>query len=122
MEIITLRLLCNLALRVIIQNLVFVEILRRGYELNKDVFFYKTRNNKEVDFLLKKGIKVEQLMQVCYRIEEIGAKERESKALVEASQELSCRNLLIIAWDEEDEEIIRGEKIKFIPLWKWLLF
>jgi predicted AAA+ superfamily ATPase len=60
----TLRLLCNLALWVIIQNLVFVEILRRGHELNKDVFFYKTRNNKEVDFLLKKGIKVEQLMQV----------------------------------------------------------
>ena len=118
----TLRLLCNLALWVIIQNLVFVEILRRGYELNKDVFFYKTRNNKEVDFLLKKGIKVEQWMQVCYRIEEIGAKERETKALVEASQELSYRNLLIITWDKEDEEIIRGEKIKFIPLWKWLLF
>jgi len=105
----------------IMENLVFVEILRRGYKPNKDVFFYKTKNNKEIDFLLKKGIKIEQLIQVCYSIEKIGTKERESRALIEASQDLDCNNLLVITWDRESEEIIGGKRIKFIPLWKWLL-
>ena len=107
----------------LMENLVFVEILRRGYKPNKDVFYYKTRNNKEVDFLLKnkKGIKVEKLIQVCYTTEDIKTKEREIKSLVEASQDLNCDDLLIITWDKEDEETVRNKKIKFIPLWKWLL-
>lgn len=102
------------------ENLVFVEILRRGHKPNRDVFFYKTRNNKEVDFLLKKGINIEQLVQVCYRIEEVKTKERETRALIEASQDLDCNNLLIITWNRETEEIIRGKRIIFKPLWKWL--
>ena len=105
----------------LMENLVFVEILRRGYKLNQDVFSYKTKNNKEVDFLLKKGIKIEQLIQVCYRIEEMKTEERESKALIEAGQDLSCNNLMVITWDRETEKIIRGKKIVFMPLWKWLL-
>ena len=105
----------------LMENLVFVEILRRGYKLNQDVFSYKTKNNKEVDFLLKKGIKIEQLIQVCYRIEEMKTEERESKALIEAGQDLSCNNLMVITWDREAEKIIRGKKIVFMPLWKWLL-
>jgi predicted AAA+ superfamily ATPase len=29
--------------------------------------------------------------------------------------------LLIITWDYDDELEIGNEKIKFIPLWKWLI-
>ena len=29
--------------------------------------------------------------------------------------------LLIITWDTEKEEKIKGKNIKFIPLWQWLL-
>jgi len=105
----------------LMENLVFVEIMRRGYKLNKDVFFYKTRNNKEVDFILKKGINIEKLIQVCYKIEDLRTKERETKALIEASQDLDCDDLLVITWDVEDEKISQGKKIKFIPIWKWLL-
>jgi len=42
---------------------------------------YKTKNNREVDFLLKKGIEIEQLIRVCYRIDEIKTKDRECRAL-----------------------------------------
>ncbi|MHB1274616.1 MAG: ATP-binding protein [Candidatus Humimicrobiaceae bacterium] len=105
----------------IMENLVFVEILRRGYKQDRDVFFYKTKNNKEVDFLLKKGIEIEQLLQVCYRMDDIKTKDRECKALIEAGKDLNCSNLLVITWDKEAEEIMHGKKIKFVPLWKWLL-
>lgn len=104
----------------LMENLVFVEILRRGYQPNKDVFYYKTKGKKEVDFVLRKGARVEQLIQVCY-LNRMEPKERETKALIEASKELGCRHLLVITWDKESEERVRGEKIEFIPLWKWLL-
>lgn len=48
-------------------------------------------------------------------------KERETKALIRASKELNCSHLLIITSNEEGEEIIKDKKIKFMPIWKWLL-
>ena len=103
------------------ENLVFVEILRRGYRINRDVFYYQTRNKKEVDFVLKKGVNVEELIQVCYEINNFEVRKREIKSLFEASEELKCNNLSIITWDYEAEDEFKGKKIKFIPLWKWLL-
>jgi uncharacterized protein len=47
-------------------------------------------------------------------------KEREVKALIKASQELKCSNLIIINYNEEGEEVIKDKKIKYIPIWKWL--
>lgn len=105
----------------LMENLVFIEILRKQYKPNQDVFYYKTKNKKEVDFVLKKGTKIEQLIQVCYQIDAKDTKERESKALVEASKELNCPHLVVITWDKEAEEKFQGQKIKFVPLWKWLL-
>jgi len=41
--------------------------------------------------------------------------------LIKASKELKCTDLLVITWDYEEEEEIKGKKISFVPLWKWLL-
>ncbi|MEA2033544.1 MAG: hypothetical protein U9N41_08185 [Euryarchaeota archaeon] len=41
--------------------------------------------------------------------------------LIKASKELKCTDLLVITWDYEEEEEIKGKKIRFVPLWKWLL-
>jgi len=105
----------------LIENLVFTEILRKGYKLNKDVFYHKTSNGNEIDFVLRKGIKIEKLIQVCYDIENIQIKERELRGLIKGSEELNCNNLVVITWDYEGEEKFKGRKINFVPLWKWLL-
>jgi predicted AAA+ superfamily ATPase len=105
----------------LMENLVFVEILRRGFKLNQDVFYYQTRKQKEIDFVLKQGPKIKQLIQVCYNIEDFVTKEREIKGLISASRELNCDDLLVISWDLEEKEKVRGKKIKILPLWKWLL-
>jgi len=105
----------------LMENLVFVELLRRGYKLNQDIFYYQTRNKKEVDFVLRKGANIKELIQVCYKISDVEIKEREVKSLIEASKELKCNNLLIITSDFEGEKKIKGKKIKLISLWKWLL-
>ncbi|MCD6476751.1 MAG: ATP-binding protein, partial [Candidatus Aenigmarchaeota archaeon] len=84
----------------------------------KEIYYWK--NKGEIDFVIKEGLKVKQLIQVCYNINK-ETKKHEIKALIEASKKLRCRNLLIITEDYESEEKINKKKIKFIPLWKWLL-
>ncbi|MBZ1345221.1 MAG: ATP-binding protein [Candidatus Nealsonbacteria bacterium] len=105
----------------LMENLVLVEILRRGCELNKDIFYYKTRNERKIDFILKEGLKIKKLIQVCYDPNDLDTQKRELKSLVEASEELNCNDLLIITWDYEGDKWFKGKKIKFIPLWKWLI-
>lgn len=105
----------------LMENLVFIQLLRRGYKLNENIFYYKTRNGREVDFILKEGPEIKKLIQVCLETDNIEVKKRELKSLFEASQELNCRDLFVFSWDEEGEEKFKEKKIKFIPLWKWLL-
>ncbi len=75
--------------------------------------------------VLKEGPKIKQLIQVCYDLSRPDTKKREVRALINASKELGCRNLLVITENKEgSEEIIwfgTKRKINYIPLWKWLL-
>ncbi|PIT94915.1 hypothetical protein CO116_00540 [Candidatus Falkowbacteria bacterium CG_4_9_14_3_um_filter_38_19] len=105
----------------LLENLVFTELLKIGYQPNHNLFYYKTRNGKEVDFILREGLKVKILIQVAYRVDELGVKDREIKALAEASEELKCDNLIILTWDYEGESVCQGKKIKFLPAWQWLV-
>ncbi|MEO2151727.1 MAG: ATP-binding protein, partial [Thermococcus sp.] len=47
-------------------------------------------------------------------------RERELRALLRASMALNCRNLTVVTWEEEGIEEIRGKKVRFVPLWRWL--
>lgn len=80
----------------LLENQVFVELLRRGYIPGQTLFYYRTRNDKEIDFVTRKGAKVEQLIQVCYDMTSEKTRKRELNALVEAAEELHCDNLLVI--------------------------
>lgn len=88
----------------LLENQVFVELLRRGYIPGQTLFYYRTRNDKEIDFVTRKGPKVEQLIQVCYDMSSEKTRKRELDALVEAAEELHCSNLLIIT-NSQDEKI-----------------
>ncbi len=110
-------------------NLVFTELVKQGFEPNENIFYYKTRNQKEIDFALKEGTKIKNLIQVVYQFSDPNIQKREIESLIEASQELKCDNLAIITWDTEKEEKfypvrnkfsngVKDKKIKFIPLWK----
>jgi len=49
---------------------------------------------------------------------------RELRALLKASRELKCNNLLVITKEKEGRENFEWfgiqREIKYIPLWKWL--
>lgn len=93
----------------LLENQVFVELLRRGYIPGQTLFYYRTRNEKEIDFVTRKGTKVEQLIQVCYDMTSDKTRKRELDALVEAAEELHCDNLLVIT-NAQNEEIDYKEK------------
>lgn len=107
----------------LIENIVLVELIRRKSYFNNsmEINYWKNEQQAEVDFVIRNGKSVTSLIQVSYINDKKEIKERETKNLLLASKELHCNDLLIITWDYEAEEKIKGKKIKFTPLWKWLL-
>ncbi|HII67919.1 MAG TPA: ATP-binding protein [Thermococcaceae archaeon] len=104
----------------LLENLVFTELLKSDLEPNRDVFYYRRRDGKEVDFVILEKGRVKQAIQVTYELNESNY-EREIPALIRASKELNCRDLLLITWDQEETIKKKGKEIKVMPLWKWLL-
>lgn len=106
----------------LMENTIAIELQRRKFlDIPFETYYWKDYQQREVDFVVKQGTRVEQLIQVTYATDKEEIKDREIKALIKASSELDCKNLLVISWDYEAEEKIRGKRIKFTPLWKWLL-
>lgn len=106
----------------VFENIVCIELLRKkAVDPRLSVYYWKDHQGSEVDFVVKDGLKIKQLIQVCYDIDDEGTKQREVKALLKASSELGCDSLMIITDSEDRVETIKGKKVEYLPLWKWLL-
>ena len=103
----------------LLENQVFVELLRHGYNTDKTMFYYRSRNDKEVDFVLRKGTHIEQLVQVCYDMSNVKTEKREVDSLVECADELNCSNLVIVTNNEERTIEKDGFRIDVVPVAKW---
>jgi len=103
----------------LLENQVFIELIRQGYDSEKTMFYYRSRNDKEVDFVLRKGTRVERLVQVCYDLSSPKTEKREVDSIVECAGELKCDNLTIVT--KEDERTIKkdGYTIKVLPISKF---
>lgn len=99
----------------LLENQVFIELIRRGYDTDKTIFYYRSRNDKEVDFVLREGTRIQKLIQVCYDISNEKTAKREIGSLVECAEELKCDDLVVIT--NNDERIVEknGHTIKLIP-------
>jgi hypothetical protein len=109
----------------IYENIVAIELNRRTQHNNMELYYWQNPKQYEVDFVVKQGLEIKQLIQVCFNLNDENTKKREIRALLHAGRELGCNNLLIISEDKEGEEDIQWfgikNKIKFQALWKWLL-
>jgi len=90
----------------LLENIVLVEWMRRGKHPGRECFYYKTRNNKEVDLVIKEGNKVSELVQICWEIQNERIWKREVGALKEAGRELGCQKLTLLyrergEWEDE---------------------
>lgn len=104
----------------LLENMFFVELVKKGFIPNKEIFYYKTRNQKEIDFVIIKNLE-KKLFQVSYNISDSEVRKREINALIEASEDLSTEELNIITFNTEEIIEDGGKKIKVIPFWKWAM-
>lgn len=103
----------------LLENQVFVELLRRGYDTEKTLFYYRSRNNKETDFVTRKENRVNQLIQVCYDLSSPKTEKREVDALVECAEELKCDSLVIVTYNEERTVEKNGHTVRLVPISKF---
>jgi len=95
----------------LLENIVAVEFLRRKKEL------YYWEGKTEVDFVLREGHKVLELVNVCYSL---GGKslKREIKSLEEGMSEFKNAKAKIIYWEGKPA---KNEKIEFVNILDFLL-
>ena len=103
----------------LLENQVFVELLRQGYDTDKTMFYYRSRNDKEVDFVLRKGTHIDRLVQVCYDMSNAKTEKREVDSLLECAAELNCSNLAIVTNTEQRVIDKDGYRIDVVPVAKW---
>lgn len=103
----------------LLENEVFVELLRQGFQTESSLFYYRSRNDREVDFVTRHGAHIHQLIQVCYDMSSPKTEKREVTSLIECGEELKCDNLIIVT-NNDDREINKdGHIIKVIPFAKF---
>jgi uncharacterized protein len=95
----------------LLENLVFIELKRKGYE----IFFNKEKG--ECDFIIKK--KELSAIQVCYELN-IDNQKRELNGLIEGLKKINKTYGIIITHNQEDFFEIENMKITVIPIIKWM--
>lgn len=100
-----------------LEQCVFLELRRRGHE----VHYYKTGNNKEVDFLVKPKTGKKTLIQVSWDILDENTRKREVDGLRQAMEEAGVTRGLILTYNNEQNIRSKGRSIKIMPVYKWLL-
>ena len=98
------------------ENLVCMELLRR----NKEVFYWKD-DKHEVDFVVRDGGIIEELIQVSWNMKKETTRKREFDGLVAACHLYKLSKGTILTRDEEKTVAYNGIKINIKPIPLWLL-
>lgn len=103
----------------LLENLVFQELRRRGAEA-----YTWSAPDHEVDFLVREGRRVAQLIQVSDSLDRLGTVEREYRALHKAAAATRCRELLLLTPDGTPPPariVPKGPAVRVEAVWRWLL-
>jgi len=103
-----------------LENLAAIELKRRQNQNPNLEIYYWRHNNKEIDFVLKEGLKVKDLIQVCWNVEGFEVKKRELKPLIEGMEKFKLKKGIVITEDYENKEKVKNKIIRYVPIWKWL--
>jgi predicted AAA+ superfamily ATPase len=99
----------------LLENLVFLELKRRG----SDLWYYKSKGQLETDFLVDPANPV--LIQVCYDLQNPKTRKREVESLAAGMRELGRQHGLILTKNEEGTINAGNGTITVLPAWKWCL-
>ena len=97
-----------------LENIVYM-MLERSLKEDDRVFYFSEA--KECDFVIQRGDQIEELVQVCWELEETNI-EREVGGILAASAVTDCRTCKIITFNQQ-RTIQRGElRIEVLPVWR----
>ena len=102
-----------------LETIVYLELLRRGYE----VYYYKTTNDLECDFIAVREQRIEMLIQVTVSLKNEKTKKRELQSFAKTKKELRLENIpsIVITEDGSSSIIYDDTQIKIVNLKEWLL-
>ncbi len=101
----------------LLENLVFTALRR----VTPDIFYYKTRAGREVDFIAGRQGPSRMLVQVCESMADQQTRKRETTALAEAMTELKLSQGIIVTRNEEEQLQVDSGKIGVMPAWRFVL-
>jgi hypothetical protein len=105
-----------------LENIVAVELLRRqAADPSLEFYYWNGAASGEVDFVIKKGTDVSELLQVCADPSDAVAADRERRSLLKAMNVFGLRRGTVLTEDQEDESRVGNQRILHIPAWRWLL-
>ncbi|MEI6757083.1 MAG: hypothetical protein WCK85_04445 [Chlorobium sp.] len=86
-----------------------------------DIFYYKNKSGREVDFIAQPENRAPMLVEVCESIADQQTRKREITALSDARAELKLSEGTIVT--RKDDEVIQVESgtINVVPAWRFLL-
>jgi len=101
----------------LLENLVFTALRR----LNPQIYYYKTKAGREVDFVVPLRGRTRMLVQVCESLAEPQTRKRETSALSEAMAELGLKTATIVTRNENERIDTGVGTIEVVPVWRYLL-
>ncbi|MCK5229155.1 MAG: ATP-binding protein [Desulfobulbaceae bacterium] len=101
----------------LLENMVFIRLRRRTDE----IYYYRTKNGREVDFAWLDEKRKPSLAQVTWSLRNEKTRKREITGLVTAMKELDIETATIVTLDEEEEISRDGKRIQVLPAWKFQL-
>ena len=100
----------------LLENTVFQQLKGQG----REIYYFSER--QEVDFVCKKGIKINELINVCYNLDDKETLMRETSGLVEAMKYFKLKESKIIVAEGENKKITKqGLSIWIVPFYQWVL-
>lgn len=101
----------------LLENLIFTALRR----VHPEIYYYKTKSGREVDFILLLRGRTPMLVQVCESLAEPQTRKRETAALNEAMAELSLKTGTIVTRNENERIDTDAGAIEVVPAWRFLL-
>lgn len=106
----------------LLENLVYMELRRRGLRPGIELFYYVTAAGYEVDFIVRDEGKTLEMYQVSLSLDTQKTLERELRSLAQAAEELRCGKLTILVGQGTAEtRHYENYPINVIPLREWCL-
>ena len=85
------------------------------------MYYYRTNNGREVDFIWLDRERKKHFAQVCWTMKDDKTRQREISSLLIAMEEQQAESAIIVTHDENEILQEGNRKIEILPAWKFLL-